>query len=193
VAAILSNTTKYGNLSESRFEGINFDIRHDVPKGMYWHGALGLTRGYVVSVPAGFYNGTTGFPATPCTNCANTYIVPGINFDGQFQSTVPYANGAAEIGYRWSPGRYVDISPTYYGKNNPYFEPAFIELDAHAGYTLTKNVSLIATFRNITGIYGQNYQYFAPSLGAPTVAGLPYALFGIPYGPRSLIVTLNLK
>ena len=55
---------------------------------------------------------------------------------------------------------------------------------AHGAYPLTRNVALLATFRNITGIYGQNYQFFAPSLGAPSVAGLPPSpLYGLPYGP----------
>jgi hypothetical protein len=187
-------TTEYGNLSQSRLEGINVDIRHETPRGFYWHGALGLTRAYVVSLPAGFYN-KNGLPCDTTTgvNCANTYIVPGINFDGEFQSTVPYANGTAQIGYRWAPGKYVDLSPTYYGNNNPFFQPAFIELDAHAGYPLTKNVSLLATFRNITGIHGQNFEYLNPSMGAPTVAGLLNPLFALPYGPRAITLTLNLN
>jgi hypothetical protein len=171
-------------------EGINIDVRHDVPKGIYWHGALGLTRGYVVSVPAGFYNTTT------CTNCANQYIVPGINFDGYFQSTVPYANGSATIGYRWAPGKYIDLSPTYYGNNNAFYRPAFVELDAHAGYSLTKNISLLATFMNITGIYdlNQNIIYNCPCAPVPVIAGAPpepNVVTGGEYGPRAVTVTIN--
>jgi hypothetical protein len=190
-------TTQYNNLGESRYEGINIDIRHDVPKGIYWHGELGLTRAYVVSLPAGFYNtaGSTCSAATYTTTCQDTYIVPGINFDGQYQSTVPYAKGSAQIGYRWSPGKYVDLEPTYYGNNNAYFQPAFVEFDAHAGYLLTKNVSLLATFSNITGIHGQAIQSFSPfgiALTAPTTVGVPYGEFGLPYGPRTVIVTANI-
>jgi outer membrane receptor protein involved in Fe transport len=178
-------TTEESNASKSRFEGINLDIRHDVPRGIYWQGALGLTRGYVVSVPPGFYD------AANCTNCVNTYIVPGMNFDGYFQSTVPYANGFAQIGYRWNPDTYVDLTPTYYGNNNGYYEPAFVEVDGHVGYPLTKNVRLVATFRNITGIYDRNYQYVTPTLGAPNITGPPSPLFGIPYGPRTAIISLE--
>jgi outer membrane receptor protein involved in Fe transport len=184
-------TTQYNNLAESRYEGITLDVRHDVARGMYWHGALGLTRAYVVSVPPGFYDSLGPLGSGP--NSVNTYIVPGMNFDGEYQSTVPYANGTAQIGYRWSPEKYIDLSPTYYGNNNAYFRPAFVELDAHAGYPLAKNIQLLATFRNITGIYGENYEYYTPSLAAPTVSGAPYPLFGIPYGPRSIIVTANFK
>jgi len=177
---------QYGNLSQSRYEGVNLDIRHEVSKGVYWHGALGLTRAYVVSVPAGFYDSPSTGP-----NSANTYVVTGANFDGEFQSTVPYANGSATIGYRWSPGKYIDLSPTYYGKNNLYFVPAFVEFDAHAGYPLTRDVSLIATLRNLTGIYDGTYQRYSPVLVAPVIAGLPYPLEPVPYGPRTVIVTLN--
>ena len=160
---------------------------------MYWHGALGLTRAYVVDVPPGFYNGTTGFPPTFCTNCANTYVIPGINFNGKFETPVPYANGTAQIGYRWAPGKYIDIAPTYYGNGNPYFEPGFVAVDMHAGYALTKTFSVIATLRNLTGIYGQNIQTLGPDvpLTAPAVTGFAFPLGGIPYGPRSLIVTAN--
>jgi len=185
-------TTQYNNLSQSRYEGMNVDVRHDVPQGIYWHAALGLTRAYVVSVPSGFYN-TPGATCNMTTgvNCTNIYVIPGMNFNGQYQSTVPYANGSMQLGYRWSPQKYIDLQPTYYGKNNTYFEPAFFEFDGHAGYPLTKTISLLATFRNITGVYGQNIQALIPSLAAPTVAGMPYPLYGLPYGPRTVIVTMQ--
>lgn len=180
---------QYNNLSQSRYEGINIDVHHEVPSGIFWRAGLALTRAYVVSVPAGFYDDPSSGP-----NSVNTYIIPGINFDGKFQSTVPYASGFAQIGYRWGSGSYVDIFPTYYGNNNAYFEPAFVELDAHAALAVSKTFSLLATFRNVTGIYGQNYQLVTPSMGAPGTAGSrPYALFGMPFGPRALIITGNFK
>jgi len=181
-------TTEYRNLNRTRMEGINLDLRHDVSRGVYWHAALGLTRAYVIDVPPGFYDSTSTGP-----NSVNTYIIPGVNFNGAYQTPVPYAMGNVQLGYRWSPRKYVDLSPTYYGNNNPYFEPAFMEFDAHAGYPLSKNISLVATFRNITGIYDQSIEVYSPSMGVPTIAGLPQPLFGIPYGPRSAIVTVTMS
>jgi outer membrane receptor protein involved in Fe transport len=183
-------TAEYGNLGKSRYEGINFDVRHDTPVGMYWHGALGLTRAYVVYVPPGFYDS----PATG-PNSVNTYVVPGINFNGESESPVPYTTAAAQIGYRWGPEKYIDLSPTYYGNGNPYFSPAFVEFDAHASYPLTKNIALLAIFRNISGIYDQSIQYRSPAnvSGVPTIAGPLYPLLSLPYGPRTVIVTLNLR
>ena len=94
---------EYLNFAHSRFEGVNLSLRHDVPRGMYWNVGLGLTRGYIVSVPAGFYDqaGTT-CNFTTGVGCQNTYALPNSNFDGKFQSTVPYANGGATFGYRWA-------------------------------------------------------------------------------------------
>ena len=77
------------------------------------------------------------------------------------------------------------------GNNNTYFRPAFVELDGHIGYPLTRNVSLLVTFRNITGIYDSPYQIYTPSnlSGAPTISGLPYVLYGEEYGPRTVLLT----
>jgi hypothetical protein len=193
--------TQYGNLGESRYEGILLDVRHTVPHGTYWSLSGGLTRGYVVSVPAGFYNGITYQPpsynpvVTP--NSANLNVVPGANFNGTFTNgaSVPYAQGLGTLGYRWNADKYVDLVGTYYGNNNTYFRPAFVELDGHIGYPLTRNVSLVVTFRNITGIYDSPYQIDTPSSlsGAPTISGLPYVLYGEMYGPRTILVTSNLR
>jgi hypothetical protein len=177
-------------------EGINLDVHHDVPSGYYWRGTLGLTRGYVVSVPSGFYNNAS-CPTAPCTNQA---IVPGANFNSAagYSATVPYASASAELGYRWNPGKYVDLSATYYGNNNIYNTPgAFVELDGHLGYPLTKNVSLLATFTNITGAYDQSILTYNPSYAVPVISGAPPnsqgAAFVVPYGPRSVIVTAGVR
>jgi hypothetical protein len=89
----------------------------------------------------------------------------------------------------------VDIQTNYQGNNNAYFQPAFMEFDAHAGYPLTANFALIATLRNITGIHDQNYQLETvnPNVIAPSITGTEFPLYPIPYGPRTLIVTANFQ
>jgi outer membrane receptor protein involved in Fe transport len=186
--------TQYQNLGNSRFRGLNADIRHDVDRGPYWSGALGLTRGYIVSVPEGFYNqGGMTCNFTTGVGCTNTYAKIGPNFNGQFESTVPYANGSAVVGYRWSRQSYLDLQANYQGNNNAYFQPAFFEFDLHTSYGINKNVSLLATFVNIFGVHDQSYQVLTvnPTLLAPAVAGLPFPLYPIPYGPRTVTVTTN--
>jgi len=187
-------TTQYGNLGLSRFEGVLLDLRHDTPRGLYWSLSGGLTRGYLVSVPAGFYNlaGVTCTPATPA-NCQNTTVIPNINFNGTFAAAIPYAQGLGRFGYRWSPSKYVDLVGTYYGNNNSYGQPAFVELDGHVGYPLSKRSSLLVTFRNITGLYDGVVQTWSPGnfYGVPTVSGPPWGLDKEEYGPRTILLTTN--
>jgi len=187
-------TTQYGNLGVSRYEGILLDLRHDVPHGLYWTLSGGLTRGYVVSLPGGFYN-TAGGTCTRATgaNCTNVTVVPNINFDGCFAASIPYAQGLGKIGYRWNSEKFIDLVGTYYGSNNTYYRPAFAEFDGHIGYPVTKNASLLLTFRNITGIYDSPLNILAASnfSGAPTITGAPYALYSEMYGPRTAILTMN--
>ncbi len=113
---------EYLNLAQSRFEGVNLAVRDDVSHGLYWNAGLGLTRGFIVSVPPGFYNE----PGMVCNfatgnGCVNTYAIPGSNFNGQFESTVPYANGSGAVGFRWTEKKYLELQANYFGNNNAYF------------------------------------------------------------------------
>jgi len=191
--------TQYGNLGESRYEGVLLDVRHDTPRGIYWSLSGGLTRGYVISVPKGFYNGfiypSPSFTPVSCTNCVNLTVVPGVNFNGTFAAAIPYSQALGTFGYRWSTEKFIDLVSTYYGNGNTYFRPAFVEIDAHVSYPLTKNGSLLVTLRNITGIYDRPIVLFSPAnmSGAPTVSGLSYPLYGEEYGPRTIILTTNMR
>jgi outer membrane receptor protein involved in Fe transport len=192
--------TEYGNLAESRYEGLLLDLHHDASHGIYWALSGGLTRGYVVSVPTGFYSDASGpcnhaTATTPDGNpCPNLTVVPGVNFNGTFAASIPYAQGLGTLGYRWNAEKYADLVATYYGNNNTYFRPAFMELDGYIGYPIAKNISLLATFRNITGIYDGSTQILSPGIfsGAPTISGLPSVLYGEMYGPRTIILTTQI-
>jgi outer membrane receptor protein involved in Fe transport len=183
--------TTYGNLGESRYQGMLLDLHHNPPHGFQWALAAGLTRGYVVSVPAGFYNGTNGYPYKACTLCANLEVVPGVNFNGTFAGVVPYSQATGTLGYQWQDRAYVDLVGTYYGNNNSYYRPAFVELDSHFSVPFTPNVSLLLTLRNISGIYGVGVGEYsaANNVGFPSVAGPPFGYQAQYYGPRAVILT----
>jgi len=189
-------TLQYGNLGVSRYEGVLIDVHHDVPHGIYWSFSGGLTRGYLVSVPSGFYN-TAGGTCNRMTgaNCANLAVVPNVNFNGTFANSIPYAQSLGILGYRWNANKYIDLIGTYYGNNNTYFRPAFVEFDGHVSYPVSKNVSFLVTFRNITGVYDNPIQVWslANMSGAPTISGLPYPLYGEEYATRTVLFTLNLR
>ncbi|MGH7736379.1 MAG: TonB-dependent receptor domain-containing protein [Candidatus Tyrphobacter sp.] len=185
--------TEYGNIAASRMDGINLVVNHAPNVGYYWRATLGLTRGYVTSVPADFYDN----PGT-CVRCVNQSIVPGQNFNSAagFLATVPYASASGELGYRWSHGGYADLSSTYYGNNNVYYAPrAFFETNARAGYDLTKNLSLLLTVFNITNVDGQSVETWYPSYAVPVISGAPPyypgAAFEVPIGPRSVLLTVG--
>ena len=193
--------TQYVNLGVSRYEGILADVHHDVPHGIFWRFSGGLTRGYAVSLPPGFYNaaGATCNFAT-LAGCTNLNLVPGINFNGtetagaggqNGSASIPYAQALGVFGYRWNPDKYVNLTATYYGNNNTYFHPAFVEVDGYLGYPLTRNVSLVVNVRNITGIYDGSVQNVTLGnfSGTPAIAGPPYAENQEEYGPRAVIVT----
>ena len=191
------------NLARSRFEGVNLSVKSDPNRGFYYRAGLGLTRGYVVTLPQGFYDshgGTCNYSTG--ANCTNTYVIPGANFNGVpgpnttvfYQAAVPYANGRATFGYTWLPGTFAEVTATYYGNNNAYLVPAFMEFDARAGYRFQGHLTIIAAVRNFTGIHDQSYQVLQvnPSVLAPTIVGLPLPQYPMPYGPRSLSITANL-
>jgi outer membrane receptor protein involved in Fe transport len=189
--------TQYGNLGQSRYEGVLVDVRQDPPKGLFWSFSGGLTRGYVVSVPGGFYNnpGVVCTPPSP-TNCKNVTVVPGVNFGGTFTTgSIPYSQALGRVGYRWGSNAYADLQGTYYGNNNTYFVPAFVEWDAHLSYAVTKNTSLLLTVRNISGVYDGNTQIYASGnlISVPTIAGLPYPEYGEMYGPRAILFTAQVR
>jgi len=192
---IFANQTQ--NLGHSRYGGLNLSARYDPPRGVYGNFGLGLTRGYVISVPQSIYNAagaTCNF--TTGVGCTNTFIVPGPNFDGKYNATVPYANGALTLGYRLAPKKYIELLANYQGNNNAYYQPAFVELDGHLSYPLSKNFAIIATARNIAATNAAPYESVYPinlNTLAPTVAGPLFPQYGIPYPTRTLLLTTNIS
>jgi len=185
--------TQYGNLGTSRFEGIALGFKHDVPHGVFGNFSGGFTRSFVVSVPNSIYNHGGPCNLTTLVDCQNLAIVPGINTNGAFGTAVPYAQALGRLGYRWRPGTAFDITANYFGNNNTYFRPAFVEMDAHAIYALRKNLSLMLTLRNVTGVYDNPIQTLslANARGAPAIAGPPSLLNGEEYGPRALLLNMQ--
>lgn len=179
--------TQNGNLGHSRYEGILLDLHHDVAHGFDWSLSSGLTRGYVVSLPSGFYDD----PTVPCTNCVNTSVVPNINFNGTFEGAIPYAQATGIVGYQWRADEYINLVATYFGNNNSYYRPAFADLDSNLEIPLTKYASILLTLRNITQVYDAPYSTISMAniIGVPAIGGAPYPLLSEEYGPRALIVT----
>jgi len=188
--------TQYRNLAYSIMEGINLDVHHDVPHGVYWHAGIGFTRGYIPHLDPSFYNSNGGVcSATNLFDCQNLTILANINdTGGNTEARVPYSNVNLQIGYRWTPQKFIELSPKYYGKNNAYYLPAFAALDVHAGYPVNKDVTLYGPFQNVTGIHDELYAINSPStiMGIPTLPGTPtWEALPAALGPRTFLLTLN--
>jgi len=180
------------NLGQTRYEGLTVQIRHEVVRGWYSQAEFGFTRGYIISLSPGFYNLAPGVcNRTTLANCTNLGTLASVNYPG-----FPYSQGFGALGYRWSARRYVDVDATYYGPNNGYYRPAFVEMNANAEIPVSKVLSLHGTFKNITGIYDQaieTYNAFQnPEIGFPQFAGPALWQPGLDYGPRTLLVRLDL-
>jgi len=187
--------TEVGNLGASRYEGVTLDLRRNVPQGIYWKFSAGLTRGYVVGVPDGFYNvANATCNMTTGANCKNTTVIPGINFNGTFAASIPYSSGLGSFGYRWSPERFINFQTVYYGNNNTYFRPAFFVYNADLGLPLGKNVSVQASVLNIGGAWDTPTQILSPDnimVGAPQIGFKPVGLYGEMYSPRTVTLTMH--
>jgi outer membrane receptor protein involved in Fe transport len=191
--------TQFNNLGQSRYQGIELDMHRDVPRGVIWSASGSLMRAYLVSVPANFYTSAAalkaGLTCNPTTNanCTNQQVLPNINFNGLFipAANIPYAQGFAQYGYRWSPDHFVSMDMHYFGNNNGYYSPAFVVFDANAQIRLTKNVALQGTFRNITGQLDNAVLYTGQGYVYPTAAGPAAYVYTTPYGPRTFLLTLN--
>ena len=190
--------TQFNNLGQSRYQGMELDIHHDLPRGVVWSLSGSLMRAYLVSVPANFYTspaalrvGNTCNPSTN-VNCTNQKVIPNINFNGLFtNASVPYAQGFALYGYRWSPDRFVNMDVHYFGNNNGYYATAFMVFDANAQIPITKNVALQGTFSNITGQFDNVLGYTGQGLIFPTAAGPSAYAYTTSYGPRVFLLTLH--
>jgi outer membrane receptor protein involved in Fe transport len=188
------SVTQFQNLASTRYEGVEIDLRHDVPHGYFWSASGSMMRGYVAYLPPGFYNSGGTCNVSTGANCATgtANVVQGVNFNASFtNANVPYAQGFALFGYRWKPQLFVAGDVHYFGNNNGYYAPAFVVFDANASYPLTDHISVQGTFRNITDQDGDSVGNFANGVTYPTAFGPKSYYMSVPYGPRTFLLTFR--
>jgi hypothetical protein len=67
---------------------------------------------------------------------------------------IPYAQGYAEISYKWPRGSRASIGALYWGANNPYARPAFGQFNTNLELSLDDFSKLQISVQNLTNIYG---------------------------------------
>ena len=193
--------TESVNLSNSREEGIEASLRREVPKGIGFALGLGLQRSYTYNLPPSFY-AVPGNPLAinlsvlPNENFRSGLTGGGVGFNGE---AIPYANGSAEISYRFNGDGIIRLSTTYYGNNNGYYRPAFFGINAVARFPLGHGLALQLNAVNIGNVYSQFAPFTfinsstQPGIPVPLANGQEGAAFGGVLGPPTLSVSLRDK
>lgn len=171
------------NISNARFEGIEFSMRRQPNVGLGYNVSASLSKGYYYNLPAGFYCDPTFVAVQPCPN-QNLNVVAGQNTNGlpvgQFplnamisyngNMRIPYSQANADITYTFRNGIFAEFGDTYYGKNNSLNRPPFGIAYASLRVPVSRAISLQISGDNIFNAY--------PGLLPVWGAGVPIDLYG---------------
>jgi len=155
------------NLSNSRFEGIEAQLRRLPREGVGYNLSGALSRGYAYNIGPSIYCAFHITASTPCvrsTYDANLGIVSGNNFTGGALSTfgnlngfsnqsIPYLQSNGEVNYTATNGAYAAFGDTVYGKNNSLNRPPFSIAYVTVRYPVAPTLSLQVSGDNIFNAY----------------------------------------
>ncbi|HEY1728728.1 MAG TPA: TonB-dependent receptor [Candidatus Baltobacteraceae bacterium] len=148
-------TAENENLGHARYEGVELSLAHNPQRGFFWSASAALMRAAPYDLPPGFYN-QPGMPLS-----TNLGIISGHNWTGvqgdALNVSIPYSVGNAGIGWRDTRSDFLRFDANYYGNNNQYYQPAFVEIDASAGIPLAPRTQLIVSVTNLTNIHSFPY------------------------------------
>lgn len=152
--------TQYGNLSQARYQGVELSLRRDPARGLGFVAQGALMQAYPYNLPANLY-GSNGKPI------ANLGVVAGSNFvasnsngqTGGFNASaigtstlsIPYSQGYAAIDYSFPHDGFAQVGTTYYGPNNSFGVPAFLDWNATARYGLARGTTAQFSVDNLFG------------------------------------------
>lgn len=173
------------NLNNSRYEGIEASIKHQVPIGFSYSLSGSVQHAFAYNLPPCFYGyNSTG---TGCANNTLLGVVPGNNFTGGqpgqgFLNTgyfggvsnqnIPYLQGNLELSYTFKNNAQVLFGDTLYGKNNSLNEPPFGLAYASLRYPLSRSLSVQISGDNIFAAYPGLFPIVGNGVPVP-IAGLP--------------------
>jgi hypothetical protein len=199
-------TTSNFNLSNARYAGLELSYKMDPAVG--WGGNIDgeLQRGYPYNLPPCFYSNQ------PATNCSlvntNLGIISGANFYPSGESgspgsynviqsagshAIPYAQGYAEVHYRWRNSMYASFGAQYYGNNNSLNVPAFIATNATFRLPVSpdQSTTLQLTANNIGNAYPNTYITWGAGVPVPLANGKTGLTNQNSLGPRTFLLTLS--
>ncbi|HTU69767.1 MAG TPA: TonB-dependent receptor [Candidatus Baltobacteraceae bacterium] len=136
--------------------GAEFTLQQFKRVGMGFIAALSLPRTYAW--------GDTGTTAYDDQNIGYGEIAP---------FRIPYAQGYAEISYKWPHGSRASLGALYVGSNNAYGAPAFETLNSNLELSLGSRAKLQFSAQNLTDALANRVPVFAPM---PQYGLVPFTL-----------------
>jgi hypothetical protein len=179
--------TSNRNLADARFIGLELALKSHPSVGFGYTLQGALQRGYAYALPACFYS-TTINPTTHQLDCTafntNLAIIPGQNFTGNGEGgngcgcngfsnhAIPYAQGYAELSYRFPGGSSVYLGDQYLGKNNSAGKPPFWIMNAGTTLQFGSGIQLQINGYNLTNTYPNLWPDFGGGVPIP-IASYP--------------------
>jgi len=188
------------NISNARFEGIEFEIKRSPPVGLGYDISGALQRGYYYNLPQYFY---CSIPGPGCTPDQNLNVIAGQNTNGvgvgiggqsyNGNMRIPYSQANAEISYRFVNGAYAAFGDTYYGNNNSLNEPGFGIAYATLRYPIGQTLALQLSGDNLFAAYPGILPIYGGGRPISLANGLTAATTGNVLGPATFRLVLTAK
>ena len=215
--------TLYGNVNNSRYEGIELSLKHTVSSGLGWQIQGSTQRGYVYNLGANFYCSSGAVACTPNNYNQNLGVIANQNFNGGSpfyihspsctgsstssaassywcatgggvsNQSVPYLQGYGEINWQNEHGWYASIGETLFGKNNSYNEPPFMVARATVRAPLGNDFSFQISGYNIFNAYKQVFPIYGGGVAVPLANGSVGPTNGNVIGPAQWSFVLQKK
>ncbi|HTZ53807.1 MAG TPA: TonB-dependent receptor [Candidatus Acidoferrum sp.] len=204
------------NLANSRYEGIELQIKRVVPEGVGYDISGALQHSYAYNLPPGFYCAGAVAVANciPANYNVNLPIIAGENFTGNtfgsvygapggafatstvgasgFSNTaIPYLQGDASVNYTFKNGAFVLLGETLYGKNNSYNLPPFGIGYATIRYPVSKTISIQVAGDNIFNAWTGLFPIVGGGIAYPLANGTLGGTIGNTVGPATYTFSLT--
>ena len=150
------DTDRWSNGPPMIESGVEFTLQQFKRVGMGFIAALSLPRTYVW--------GATG---------AQLYGDQNIGYGAIAPFRIPYAQGYAEISYKWPRGSRASIGALYVGSNNAYGAPAFATLNSNLELSLGARAKLQFSAQNLTNVLADRVPIYGP---LPQYGLVPFTL-----------------
>jgi TonB dependent receptor len=151
-------------------QGVQVSLVQFKPVGLGFIAQVAFPRTYVFgALPPGFY-AHGNLAIVPGQNVGGgAFFVAGENDVSPFR--IPYAQGYAEISYKWPRGSRLSLGMLYVGANNPYAQPAFTTFNSNLELSLGPKAKLQFSVENLFNALDNRLPLAFQGIGVPLANG----------------------